>query len=212
MSELGKRITEERKLLGLSQAAFAELVGVSFSSQRRYEDGRSAPDTTYLDSLRAHGIDVSYIMSGRRTATGRAFQDYYLAEFGLAVVKLFGISEGEFNDLVSNASEATKGIPDSDNPVEIDRRIAKYEAAFQSSVANLFQSKNIGKSSKTTEGPDPDLLSSLLSQTMQVSKNEHINLPPEKLSRVVAMLYMAFKECDKIDLNVVRQAVELAGN
>lgn len=61
---IGKRIAEERKRLGFTQAQFAKLTGVSFSSQRRYEDGRSAPDTDYLDALARIGVDYFYVLTG----------------------------------------------------------------------------------------------------------------------------------------------------
>ena len=50
-SPIGARIREERLRLGLSQAAFAKLLGVHRRTQINYEHGERKPDTDYLGSL-----------------------------------------------------------------------------------------------------------------------------------------------------------------
>lgn len=61
---VGDRLTEIRKKLGLSQAKFADLVGASLSSQKRYEIGERIPDASYLERVRQAGGDVAYLLSG----------------------------------------------------------------------------------------------------------------------------------------------------
>jgi transcriptional regulator with XRE-family HTH domain len=61
---IGARIVSARKELGCSQAAFAELVGVSLSSQKRYEKGERYPDTAYLSAISRAGVDVALIFTG----------------------------------------------------------------------------------------------------------------------------------------------------
>ncbi|MGD9887877.1 MAG: helix-turn-helix domain-containing protein [Halothiobacillaceae bacterium] len=60
------RLREERVRMGLSQAAFAERAGTTGRSQRNYESGERFPDSNYLEALAKIGVDVLYILTGRR--------------------------------------------------------------------------------------------------------------------------------------------------
>jgi transcriptional regulator with XRE-family HTH domain len=59
---IGERIAEERKRLGMSQADFAKAIGVSLSSQKRYEKGEISPSVTYLTAAKKQGVNVSYLI------------------------------------------------------------------------------------------------------------------------------------------------------
>ena len=63
---LGDRLREERDRLGLNQTDFGLQVGVSRGTQKAYELGAGAPDVRYLVALEAIGVDVSYVLTGRR--------------------------------------------------------------------------------------------------------------------------------------------------
>ena len=62
-----ERLREVRKAMGLSQVEFAALAGVTAASQVNYEKGTRNPDTSYLAALAGHGVDVLYLVTGRRT-------------------------------------------------------------------------------------------------------------------------------------------------
>ncbi|MEQ7920344.1 helix-turn-helix transcriptional regulator [Xanthomonas sp. WHRI 1810A] len=66
MKFLGRRLTQERKRMGLSQAATAELGGVRPNAQAHYESGKRKPDANYLASVFEAGIDISYVLTGYR--------------------------------------------------------------------------------------------------------------------------------------------------
>lgn len=55
--------------MGLSQEAFAALVGSSKPSQVRYESGDRAPDSDYLLAALDAGVDVAYLLTGSRTTS-----------------------------------------------------------------------------------------------------------------------------------------------
>ena len=67
MSGLGERLREERKRLGLSQADFGALGGVKANAQGKYESDERSPDATYLNGVMAAGVDVLYVLTGKRT-------------------------------------------------------------------------------------------------------------------------------------------------
>ncbi|MCH1990591.1 helix-turn-helix domain-containing protein [Achromobacter xylosoxidans] len=67
--ELFERLKEERVRLGMSQTAFGELGGVKVLAQRNYETGKRSPDANYLEKLAGNGVDVLYVVTGKRALT-----------------------------------------------------------------------------------------------------------------------------------------------
>jgi len=60
----------ERSRHGLSQTSLAEIGGVSRETQINYEkDGGSTPNCVYLTRVMAKGLDVMYILTGKRAST-----------------------------------------------------------------------------------------------------------------------------------------------
>ncbi|MFC3549438.1 helix-turn-helix domain-containing protein [Lysobacter cavernae] len=66
VAQICARLREERLRLGLNQQDFAESTGVSRKTQSAYESGASAPDVAYLKIAASLGVDVHYVISGRR--------------------------------------------------------------------------------------------------------------------------------------------------
>ncbi|MFJ3468628.1 helix-turn-helix domain-containing protein [Pseudomonas sp. NPDC090203] len=67
MKDLGTRLKEERKRLGLSQQEFGAIGGVEANAQGKYENGERIPRADYLVALGKKGMDVLYVVSGERT-------------------------------------------------------------------------------------------------------------------------------------------------
>lgn len=63
---LGERLREERDRLGINQNELADIGGVKRNSQGNYERGRQNPDTAYLLAVAKVGVDVMYVLFGRR--------------------------------------------------------------------------------------------------------------------------------------------------
>lgn len=96
---IGARIREERKHLGLSQAAFAAKVGVHRRTQVNYESGERRPDTDYLAALATAGGDVGYVLTGE-SEFGRR-QAYKLALDAIRVeLELFGGHDEEWGQVL----------------------------------------------------------------------------------------------------------------
>lgn len=62
----GNRLKEERKKLKMTQAEIAEKCGVSGRMWGNYERGISQPKTELFFHFEKVGIDVQYVMHGRR--------------------------------------------------------------------------------------------------------------------------------------------------
>lgn len=64
---IGDRLKEERQRLGLNQSDFAAFAGVAKNSQLNYEKGERSPDAGYLAAIAEKGVDVLYVVTGKRT-------------------------------------------------------------------------------------------------------------------------------------------------
>ena len=69
MNTIADRIREERKKLGLSQDDFSKLAGIVQKTQSNYESGKRSPDTDYLLAIGNIGVDIGYVITGRRSVT-----------------------------------------------------------------------------------------------------------------------------------------------
>lgn len=67
--QLAARLREERRRIGLSQAAMAEALKTSLSSQKRYENDERKPDADYLMALEKLGIDTAFVLNGERKSS-----------------------------------------------------------------------------------------------------------------------------------------------
>lgn len=64
---IGKRIAEERARVGMpTQPPFAKCLGVSLRSVAGWEGGEVMPKADFVSAFEALGIDVLYVLTGRR--------------------------------------------------------------------------------------------------------------------------------------------------
>lgn len=68
--ELADRIKIERTKLALSARELAEIMGRSEASQSQIESGKRSPTVAYLIKLLSLGMDVNYIITGKRVSEG----------------------------------------------------------------------------------------------------------------------------------------------
>jgi transcriptional regulator with XRE-family HTH domain len=64
--EIGLRLKEERKLLGLTQEELANKLAIRRGTQIRYENGSRTPSAEYLANAANIGIDLVYVLTGLR--------------------------------------------------------------------------------------------------------------------------------------------------
>jgi transcriptional regulator with XRE-family HTH domain len=68
MNTFGRRLFEERHRLQRSQAELAQAIGVSERSIGNYERGQRSPDAEQLVRLVEQGMDVYYVLTGKRAS------------------------------------------------------------------------------------------------------------------------------------------------
>ncbi len=204
---IGERIAEERKRIGLSQAAFAERVGVSFSSQRRYENGTRTPDAEYLRALVDAGLDMDFVFSGKRDiperwearANGRILTNISLAlMLDLDAMNALDNAASEaFAQTV--AEKAGNGRPPEAYLADVlDDSLLTVENAIYDAIdrsPRIFDEKIL---LKVVEGVEV------------ASAKRSLLIAPSKKAQAIAMLYRAFKASGKVDPAMIEEAVTLA--
>lgn len=68
MDSIGQRLKDERKRLGYNQTDFAVHGGVQKNAQSNYESDARQPDAAYLAAIAKLGADITYIVTGARSA------------------------------------------------------------------------------------------------------------------------------------------------
>lgn len=78
--EIGQRLREERKRKGWTVGAFAEKSGAALNSIRNYEAGTHSAKLELLLIFQAIGIDIGYVLTGRRSGTVTGEQEHQLLD------------------------------------------------------------------------------------------------------------------------------------
>lgn len=72
--EIGDRLREERERLGMSQDGLGAVGGVTGRAQRNYERGDRELGVGYLAAIAVAGVDVLYVVTGKRSTSVKAVQ------------------------------------------------------------------------------------------------------------------------------------------
>lgn len=100
---IGTRLLEERKRLKLSQTVMAAHAGLVKVTQINYEKDESCPNADYLSKVAELGVDVQYVITGRRglvPSVPEAVENQeLLAERGISVLKSAHGQEVELTSL-----------------------------------------------------------------------------------------------------------------
>jgi phage repressor protein C with HTH and peptisase S24 domain len=71
--EMGSRLKAERQRVGVAPTEFAVQCGVSRTSQFNYEAGERPPDAEYLQRAHEAGVDVHYVITGKKAEVTSSF-------------------------------------------------------------------------------------------------------------------------------------------
>jgi transcriptional regulator with XRE-family HTH domain len=63
---VGDRLRDERVRLNLKQEDLAQAGGVNRNTQGSYERGVRTPDTDYLSGIAPLGVDIVFVLTGRK--------------------------------------------------------------------------------------------------------------------------------------------------
>jgi transcriptional regulator with XRE-family HTH domain len=209
---IGDRLVQERKRIGLSQTAFAKQIGVSLSSQKRYELGEREPDISYLERALRLGMDISYLLTGIRSSdyqTNLGVIDYEVSLFG-ALAKLLGFTKDELAALTKHVDESMES--ESYRNLSPSDSILVYDDMFLIAVSELLNKKLKEKEFKNiTCEVDFLMLSDILENIELIQQKQNVYLSPFKKARAAVMLYRSFKAGGKIDRDIIEDTVSISG-
>lgn len=116
---VGARLRDERLDKRLNQIDFGKLGGVSENSQTAYEKGRTPPPVTYLLRLEQHGVDIGYVLTGRRSDGG------FSADQGL-LFDMFGKLSARERDAVMQLMMVLAGSTITSDQLDAQARRARH--------------------------------------------------------------------------------------
>lgn len=85
----GTYLKSERLRLGLTQFELGQAGGVDRRTQYKYENGTSQPSLGYLLGVQGAGVDVSFVLFGRRSANLPRIVDWALLWQAIEDVEIF---------------------------------------------------------------------------------------------------------------------------
>lgn len=83
---IGKRLRDERERLQLSQEQLAAIAGTNRITPSRYEGGTHLPTITFLAAVAEAGVDVGYVLDGKRNVVALEADDAALLGRAVAIV------------------------------------------------------------------------------------------------------------------------------
>lgn len=202
-SDIGNRLREERELLCLSQALFAGKVGISRMSQVNYESGKRSPDASYLLAAYEAGVDVGYVITGKRSEA----PDFYRMATVLVLESIqlrTGFAEDILSFVIELLAEAAADSWLADRAEMLTRPDVQWDmtqwiglAELRALTAALFENARLLRdvfgavnSSLVFDGPK--------------------RLSGQRRLSLVLMLFRAFRTTGNVDQDVVDEAVTLA--
>lgn len=195
---IGERLREERKRLGLSQTDFAKLAGVHLNTQSRYEKGDREPDSSYLEALGKAGVDVNYVLFG--IASDELVDCPYVAGMKLPAGHVAKpITLTECRDMAAGVILRATGNADG---------LREWFECCQTCPLNpgRVPGRNLGYLSNSDISLLADVLEGVEGALLTQGKSMH----HAKKAQAVAMLYRAFKCSGKVDPAMIEEAVKLA--
>jgi len=84
LNGVGSRLRSERERLGLTQEQLAIVAGTNRMTPSRYEQGSHLPTLGFLAAVASAGVDINYVINGKRSVVSLGLDDSSL--LGSAVV------------------------------------------------------------------------------------------------------------------------------
>ena len=83
---IGSRLRTERERLGMSQEQLGALAGTRRMTPCRYELGSHLPTLGFLAAVETAGVDVGYVLTGKRSVVALGLDDTALLGRAMSVV------------------------------------------------------------------------------------------------------------------------------
>ena len=143
MNDIGQRIKELRKMLGLSQKEFAEKIGKSLRAVQNWEYGQRTPDESTLKLIaKEFNVNEEWLKTGE----GEMFVE------APAVAAKGNYLQVSYYDIYASAGEGIEAVESEPKPIQIDKLFAQAILGI-SSGNGLFMIQAYGDSMYPTIKP-----------------------------------------------------------
>lgn len=197
MSDFGKRLQLERKMLGFSQTKFAEACGIKRTAQTTYESGERFPDVVYLEAAGKLGVDVSFLLTGDRVTYDHVVRNGAMSAVLYRLQESLGISYVELEQLISEGENSLRALKNTNVPKE------DHFPEHASMTVTQWVNEAISKH-------PVEINSTLLINILEGLDLARGDLSSAKKANAAAILYRAFVSSGKIDQRMIEAAVKLA--
>lgn len=206
---IGARLREERERLGVSQALFSGNAGVSRMSQVNYESGKRTPDAEYLRTVAEAGVDVLYVVTGKRSGQPDFFRLatlYVLENIQLRT----GFAEDVLTFIIEALAQAAAAAwlddPEAQYPAPgrhyvMDQWVDIY--SVQALMKALFENARLLRDIFA-------IINTALCDINTAPRETPGTLSGNKRLALVIMLFKAFRVAGEADYDVVADAVRLS--
>lgn len=211
---IGDRLAQERKRIGLSQTAFAKQIGVSLSSQKRYELGEREPDISYLERAMRLGIDISFLLTNVKRELDHlkflGIDQFHGARIFDAIAKLLKFTKDDLLMVIQFVDKSMEN--DLYRGLSSDESVFASEEFFLIAVSDLLSRKlQQTEFNNTLSEINLVMLSNILEKIELAQQEQNTYLVPHKKARAVAMLYRSFKAGGEFDYKMIEDTVALSG-
>lgn len=172
-------------------------------SQVNYESGKRCPDAEYLQSIAECGIDVGYVVTGTRATAPDFFRlaTMYLLE---SIGNRTGFAEDVLTFAIEALAEAALAEWMDDPEIQNAPPGRHYD---MSSWVNIYRCDELIQALYENARLLRDVFGSVNAALLE----DPIRISGAKKLSLVLMLFKAFKTADKVDWEVLRSAVAIAG-
>jgi len=205
-SRIGNRLREERERLCLSQALFAGKMGISRMSQVNYETGKRLPDAGYLFAASEAGVDITYVITGKRATAPDFFR--MATVFVLESIQAkTGFAEDVLSFVIEALSDAATSSWMEDRLEMAQHPDAEWDMG---QWVHLVQLDEMISALFTNARLLRDIFGAV--NYALAFGGDRLRVSGEKRASMVLMLFRAFKLSGEVDTHVVDEAVKLAAN
>ncbi|RUM51170.1 MAG: hypothetical protein DSY47_00045 [Hydrogenothermus sp.] len=155
MENIGQRIKQLRKMLGLSQREFAEKIGKSLNAVQKWESGDRIPSEPALKLIaKEFNVNEEWLKTGEGEMFAGVPQLQTSMHFQKSFKEYFQVS---FYDIYASAGNGVEAIESEPKPIQIDRLFAQAILGI-SSGNGLFMIQAYGDSMYPTIKPGDYLI------------------------------------------------------
>lgn len=175
-------------------------------SQVNYESGKRSPDSSYLLSAYEAGVDIAYVITGKRA---KAPDFYRMATVFVleSIERRTGFSEDLLSFVIEAFSDAATSSWMADQPEMLSRPGTEWDmtqwiqlSQLDEMILALFENARLLR----------DIFGSV--NAALALGGEVVRISGEKRIAMILMLYRAFKGSGEVDQNLVDEAVKLAAD